>query len=496
MSAYDILILLSALVIFSYLFYLFAKRTRSVPVHELHGLSGSAPAQPSFHRRVFEHTTAMRLLIATLLLLGLAPARAAVTEVLHLTFDNGIVGPTWIVAGDQPDFVANGAGLCLRMKSNDLQSQTVLTPPYAPMVFIPVPGGYQSATAYRLQISGATDPLPGGFPRSYAYLGFWDSGLGQPYMLGTYAQFEAGWETPALPWQESGFSPGAMTFGVFLQPSMDAGWTCTQTRLLFDELVVQSKPLGASAEGIQFMLDGPYLTATSRMRDDLRLLNLIPLTEPYTAAGLPQVAGGGGETTTLARLNTVFAGTHHAVDWVRLELRSATTPTQLVATRQAVLWSNGSVRAANADDDLIFQVPAGTYHVVVRHRNHLPVMTASPVFLASNIATPTNLNFTLSSTPTYGTNARRAIGSVMALWCGDATANMETKYTGSGNDRDPILTAIGGTVPTATLTGQYRAEDVNLDGVVKYTGTENDRDLVLQTIGGSVPTAVRTAQVP
>jgi hypothetical protein len=184
------------------------------------------------------------------------------------------------------------------------------------------------------------------------------------------------------------------------------------------------------------------------------------------------------------------------VDWVRLELRSASTPTQLVATRQAVLWSNGSVRAANPDDDLIFQVPAGTYHVVVRHRNHLPVMTASPVFLASNIATPTSLNFTLSSTPTYGTNARHAVGSVMTLWCGDVTANKETKYTGSTNDRDPILAAIGGIVPTASLTGQYRAEDVNLDGLVKYTGAENDRDMVLQTIGGTVPTAVRTAQVP
>ena len=70
------------------------------------------------------------------------------------------------------------------------------------------------------------------------------------------------------------------------------------------------------------------------------------------------------------------------------------------------------------------------------------------------------------------------------------------KYAGGGNDRDPILTAIGGAVPTATITGQNRAEDVNLDGQVKYAGSANDRDIILQNIGGSVPTATRTQQLP
>jgi hypothetical protein len=46
------------------------------------------------------------------------------------------------------------------------------------------------------------------------------------------------------------------------------------------------------------------------------------------------------------------------------------------------------------------------------------------------------------------------------------------------------------------LSGQYRQEDVNLDGVVRYTGLNNDRDIVLQTIGGSTPTTVRVEQVP
>jgi hypothetical protein len=58
-----------------------------------------------------------------------------------------------------------------------------------------------------------------------------------------------------------------------------------------------------------------------------------------------------------------------------------------------------------------------------------------------------------------------------------------------------VLTAIGGVVPTATVTG-YRREDVNLDGWTIYTGSGNDRDFILTTIGGTMPTNTRSSTVP
>ncbi len=70
------------------------------------------------------------------------------------------------------------------------------------------------------------------------------------------------------------------------------------------------------------------------------------------------------------------------------------------------------------------------------------------------------------------------------------------KYAGGGNDRDLILVAIGGTVPTNTLSLVYSQEDITMNGVVKYAGSANDRDILLQNIGGSVPTATRNAQLP
>ena len=39
-------------------------------------------------------------------------------------------------------------------------------------------------------------------------------------------------------------------------------------------------------------------------------------------------------------------------------------------------------------------------------------------------------------------------------------------------------------------------KDTNLDGTVKYTGSANDRDPILQGIGGTVPTLTRTEQLP
>lgn len=134
----------------------------------------------------------------------------------------------------------------------------------------------------------------------------------------------------------------------------------------------------------------------------------------------------------------------------------------------------------------------GSYHVAVRHRNHLGCMTASTLALT---ATTTTIDFRLGSTATYGTNARKVIGARSVLWAGNSLNDNLLKYTGAGNDRDPILSAIGGTVPTNTLNG-YRAEDLNMNGQVKYTGSANDRDIVLVNIGGSVPTNTRTEQLP
>ncbi|MCC7501042.1 MAG: M36 family metallopeptidase [Flavobacteriales bacterium] len=241
---------------------------------------------------------------------------------------------------------------------------------------------------------------------------------------------------------------------------------------------------------VKLMLEGPYDAGLGRMRDDLRAASLIPTTEPFTALGFTQVGGGGGETV----LPAVFSvtGDDAIVDWVLVELRSAVTPSTIVATRSALVQRDGDVVGTNGTSPVLFNSPAGSYYVAVRHRNHLACMTATPLALTG---AATSVDLTLAGTATYGTGARKDLGGIQGLWTGNVTLDTELLYTGAGNDRDPILQAIGGVVPTNSITG-YRMEDTNLDGVVKYTGTGNDRDVILFNIGGTVPTNNRVQQLP
>ena len=244
---------------------------------------------------------------------------------------------------------------------------------------------------------------------------------------------------------------------------------------------------------VSLWLDGPYDTNTSLMTDSLRDNGLIPLLEPYTALGYTNTGGGGGETTTAGVLATT--GNNAIVDWVRVELRQSNDATILVSSRHALVQRDGDVVAANGAATLTFGVGPGNYYVVVRHRNHLGAMTLGTV---SFNPTPT-VDFRASATSTYGTNARKDLGGPMALWAGnvlfDTPAPQVLRYTGQFNDRDPILTDIGGSVPTNTITG-YLLSDVNLDGAVKYVGSGNDRDPILTNIGGAIPTNTLNEQLP
>ncbi|MBL7963542.1 MAG: hypothetical protein JNM31_06825 [Flavobacteriales bacterium] len=239
--------------------------------------------------------------------------------------------------------------------------------------------------------------------------------------------------------------------------------------------------------GLKAFLQGAYRTATGEMVDSLRVRGFLPLAEPYTAMGWPVV----GATTTDAAVLSV-AGANAVVDWVVVELRDAVTPTNVLERRAALIQRDGDVVDVDGVSGVLFCQPPGNYHVALRHRNHLGVMTAASVAL-SGLVTPIDLTtggFTL-----FGTQPQAQAGAVHLLWQGNVQPDNVVRYSGPGNDRDPILSRIGGSIPTLTASG-YWPEDVTLDGTVKYTGSGNDRDPILLTIGGAVPTNTRNEQLP
>ena len=263
-----------------------------------------------------------------------------------------------------------------------------------------------------------------------------------------------------------------------------ASKVCSSARVPALVTVNNALPVNAKV-----FLEGAYDQLTGLMRDDLRTLSLIPLQEPYSALGMSQAGGGGGETTSSGFLSLV--GNSAAVDWIHLELRSSTDPTAIVAARNGLVLRNGSIVAASGGP-FSFSAPIGNYYLVVRHRNHLGCMTATAVPFTT---TATSVDLSLTSTATFGVEGRRALGAASVLWMGNSVLNAMVKYTGADNDRDVILSAVGGVVPSNVVSG-YFLEDCSMDGIVKYTGSGNDRDPILQTIGGSVPTNIRFQQIP
>ena len=248
---------------------------------------------------------------------------------------------------------------------------------------------------------------------------------------------------------------------------------------------------GTARTSIKLMLEGPY--SGGMMTDALRTLPSFPLTEPFSAMGYAETSYVPGASIPASLLSDT--GSNAIVDWVLVEMRPVATPNVVAASRAVLLQRDGDVVDLDGVSTVGFAgLAAGSYCIAVKPRTHLPVMlsTSTPVIYGDAIATA---DFTLPSTQVYDTDALKNIGGVMVLATGDAVFNENIQYTGTNNDRDPILTRIGGSVPTATASG-YWPEDVNMDGIVKYVGANNDRDPILVNVGGSTPTAVRHAELP
>ncbi len=238
-------------------------------------------------------------------------------------------------------------------------------------------------------------------------------------------------------------------------------------------------------------LEGPYSTGTGLMSDALRAASFIPASEPYTGLGYTFTGAPGAGGSLGAGVLTV-TGNNAIVDWAIVELRTAASPAVVAASCAALVQCDGDVVALDGSSPVSFTIGTGSYHVAVRHRNHLGAMTAGAIALSGTTA---SVDLTTSVTTTYGTDARKAVGSIQALWTGDVSFNKELKYTGSANDRDPILVTVGSTTPNNTVAG-YLLQDTNLNGIVSYTGSANDRDLILVNVGSTTPNNTRLEQLP
>ncbi len=150
-------------------------------------------------------------------------------------------------------------------------------------------------------------------------------------------------------------------------------------------------------------------------------------------------------------------------------LRAENNASNVLSTRAALLQADGDVVDVDGISSVQFSgINEGNYYLAIRHRNHLGIMTSLPIPLET---TSTIIDFTNSSTSTYGTSAQKVENGIQVLWAGDSSAD------GLVNAADR-----SDTWNTRNQTGYLNA-DVNLDGACNAADrsiTWNNRNLVEQ----------------
>jgi len=190
---------------------------------------------------------------------------------------------------------------------------------------------------------------------------------------------------------------------------------------------------------VRVILEGPYQSATALMATTLRSSGA--LAARYPSAPIPA----------------------DAVDSINVELRdSLSAPTATIRSfRPAWLLADGNIRGfSDTSGSLRFDdIPAGLYYVVVRHGNHLAVMSSESYALSSMPSG--GYDFTWSQSSAYGAAPMKQVATgVYALYAGDANQ--------SGIVSSADANAVFGQLNFAG----YSSLDVNLSGIV-FTADAN-----------------------
>ncbi|QQS30802.1 MAG: hypothetical protein IPM47_07715 [Sphingobacteriales bacterium] len=156
-------------------------------------------------------------------------------------------------------------------------------------------------------------------------------------------------------------------------------------------------------------LEGPYNGAG--MNTILQSMPpVFPNVQPYN--GAPWNYNGGENLVSVPA---------NAVDWLLIELRDNAFNPVPGGKRAAVLLADGSLRDIDGTPGASFigTVP-GNYYIIVRHRNHLAVMSASQIAIPNGAA----YDFTISATQATGSGQLKELNpGIFGLFAGDMNAD-------------------------------------------------------------------------
>lgn len=213
--------------------------------------------------------------------------------------------------------------------------------------------------------------------------------------------------------------------------------------------ITEAAPMSSSViADLTILLEGAYL-GNGEMRTDGNMF--IPLSSPYSDAPYnapPAMATSGVPS--------------NAVDWILVEVRGGTpSPTAPRATvtvlkQSAFLLDDGSIVGEDGNALELAIDDSQSYHIAIRHRNHLDVLSATSIAPQAGMLT---YDFTTGEDKAFGVSQMKLESDNSAsMFAGDYTADQVIQTT----DFD-VWQANPAVLNTYTIT------DGNVDGVVQVT---------------------------
>lgn len=186
-------------------------------------------------------------------------------------------------------------------------------------------------------------------------------------------------------------------------------------------------------------MQGTY--SDGQMNSTLNDLSQLPMQQPYNISPWNY---NGYESVTTVPLGVV--------DWVLVELRNDTSAASSVFKRAAFITADGYIVDLDGTSPVVFNgISSSNYYIVLRHRNHLSIMSANKILLSG---TSSLYDFTQSKASAYGNDLAALGNNKYGMYAGDGDAN------GSVNILD--YSSVGNNLFQAG----YKMGDLDMNGII------------------------------
>jgi hypothetical protein len=193
--------------------------------------------------------------------------------------------------------------------------------------------------------------------------------------------------------------------GVYNSKDRSNLWINTQVVKL---TVIPSDSNGENSHtGLKVFLEGAF--RQGKMSSNLVSDKILLLDQPYNIA-----------PWNLEDASSINSLSDKYVDWVIVELRS--TPTDTKYRKVGILTNYGKIINSNGQDFSFSNIESGKYFIVIKHRNHLSIMSSKNIPVKDNIKI--DYDFTISQDLVFGDHPLIDLkNGYFCMAAGDADAN-------------------------------------------------------------------------